>query len=122
MRSDLSLHTIHSVLWALLAPLAGGDEVVGQSVGEVVAVTLHLDQVHGQGELVAVQRAVPVYVRQAPNLGQHRVGQPRLDHLLLGHGARDLPLGGPQRQEDLVPLPPLLGDHPLRLPGPEVNP
>ena len=90
-------------------------------VGEVEAVELDVDEMHGEGELVRVEHPVPVHVREAPDLGEHGVGEAGLDHLLLGHAAGDLPLARPQRHEDLVPLPPLLGHHPLRLPGSKVN-
>ena len=95
--------------------------MAGQIVREVEPVQLDVDEVHGERELVAVKGPVPIDVGQAPDLGQDGVWEPGLDHLLLGHGARDPPLGGAQRQEDLVPLPPLLGHDPLRLPGTEVN-
>ena len=90
-------------------------------VGEVEAVELDVDEMHGEGELVRVEHPVPVHVREAPDLGEHGVGEAGLDHLLLGHRARDPPLGGAQRQEDLVPLSPLLGHNPLGLPGSQVN-
>ena len=92
-----------------------------QIIGEVKPVQLDVDEVHGEGELVAVQGPVSIDIGQSPDLGQDRIGEPGLDHLLLGYRARDPPLGGAQRQEDLVPLPPLLGHNPLGLPGSQVN-
>ena len=74
-----SLHTIETVLCPVLSSLAGRDEVVRESVGQVVAVTLHLDQVQGQGELVAVQHPVLVVVSQPPHLPQDVAGQLRLE-------------------------------------------
>lgn len=40
--------------------LAGGHQVVGQICGQVVAVQLDVDEVHGQGELISVQHPIPV--------------------------------------------------------------
>lgn len=59
-------------------------EVRRQLGGKVVSVQLDVHEVHGQRELVRVQHAVLVHVRQLPHLAQHVVGQLRLDHLLLG--------------------------------------
>ena len=95
--------------------------MAGQVVGEVEAVQLDVDEVHAQGELVRVQHPVLVDIRQSPHLGQHRVRQARLYHLLLRHRAGDLPLGGAQRLENLVPLPPLLGDDPVRFSCAKIN-
>lgn len=47
-------------------------------------VDLDLDEVHRQRKLLVVQVPVLVYVRQLPNLAEHRVRQLRLDHLRLG--------------------------------------
>ena len=95
--------------------------MAGQIVGEVEPVQLDVDEVHGEGELVAVQGSVTIDIGQAPDLGQDGVGEPGFDHFLLGDRAGDPALGRAQRQEDLVPLPPLLGHDPLGLPGAEVN-
>ena len=55
-----------------------------QLVGQVVSVEPDVHQVHGQRELVGVQHAVLVDVRQFPDLAQNVVRKLRLDHLLLG--------------------------------------
>ena len=74
----------------------------GESVGEVVAVTLHLDQVQRQGELVAVQHPVLVVVGQPPHLAQHVARQLGLEELLLGGPAGDLAVVLLQAVENLV--------------------
>lgn len=56
----------------------------GQLGRQVVPVDLHVDEVHGQRELVLVQEPVLVDVRQFPDLAEHRVRQLRLHHLRLG--------------------------------------
>ena len=56
--------------------------MLGQFPREVVAVELDVQEVHGEAELVGVQHAVLVHVRQLPDLAQDVVGQLRLDHLL----------------------------------------
>lgn len=70
--------------------LGGRHEVRGQLGGQVVAVDLDVDEVHGERELVLVQEAVLVDVRQLPDLAEHRVRQLRLHHLRLG-GCRQTP-------------------------------
>lgn len=56
--------------------------------GQVVAVDLHLHEVHRQRELLIVQEPVLVDVRQLPDLAEHRVRQLRLHHLRLGRCGR----------------------------------
>lgn len=64
------------------ASFRGGHQMRGQVRREVVAVELDVHEVHGEAELVGVQHAVLVHVRQLPDLAQHVVGQLGLDHLL----------------------------------------
>ena len=61
----------------------------GEVRGEVVSVELDVHEVHGEAELVGVEHAVLVHVRQLPDLAQHVVGQLRLDHLLRGEKGSD---------------------------------
>ena len=86
-----------------------------QVSGEVVSVELDVDEVHGERELVPVEHAILVDVRQLPDLSERRVGQARLDHLLLGCGTRDLAVDRVETLEDLVVLEAILADHPLHL-------
>ena len=95
----------------MLTPLAGRDEVGGESVGQVVTLALHLDQVQRQGELVAVQHPVLVVVRQPPDLPQHVAGQLRLEELLLGGAAGDLAVVLLQPLEYLVIASPVPAQH-----------
>ena len=97
-----SLHTIETVLCPVPTPLAGRDEVVRESLGQVVAVTLHLDQVEGQGELVAVQHPVLVVVSQPPDLPQDVAGELGLEELLLGSAASYLSIVLLQAAEYLI--------------------
>ena len=92
-----------------------------QLLRQVVSVQLDVYEVHGQGELVCVQRPVRVHVGQPPHLGQYRVGQPRLDHLLLGGRPSQLSIVRAEAVEYCVPLAPLLGDDPLWLSRPKVD-
>lgn len=55
---------------------------------QVVSVDFDADEMHSEGELVLVQEAILVDVRQLPDLAEHGVGQLRLHHLRLG-GCRD---------------------------------
>ncbi|KAG9336238.1 hypothetical protein JZ751_002585, partial [Albula glossodonta] len=93
----------------------GGYQVGRESVRQLVPLQLDLDEVVGQGELLIVQHAVPVDVRQSPDLSQHDVGQLGLDHLFLGVGARHLAVDGAERVEDLVVEGLVARHHPLRL-------
>lgn len=64
--------------------------MAGQVGGQVVSVDLDADEVHGERELVVVQQAVLVDVRQLPDLAEHGVRQLRLHHLRLsGCGQTD---------------------------------
>jgi len=76
-----------------------GRQLVG---GQLVAVQLQPNQVHGQRELVRVQKPVLVQVGQAPDAAQRRVGQLRLDHVRLGRRAADLAVDWLQRGEHLI--------------------
>lgn len=57
--------------------------MIGQHGRQLIALDLHVDQVHGQREFVGVQKSVSVHVGELPDLAQHRIGQLRLDQLRL---------------------------------------
>ena len=100
--------------------------MVWQDPGQVSAGYLEIHEVHCQAELGLVQHAISVHIRQGPDLGQDRVGQPGLHHDGLGLAAGQFPLqrgggreeGGPggdvlrvsrdQPLGGLVATPPLL--------------
>lgn len=58
---------------AALVPLGGRDEVRRQLRRQVVAVGLDSYEMHGERELLLVQEAVLVDVRQLPDLPEHVV-------------------------------------------------
>ena len=79
--------------------LRGRNQVVGEIFREVEPFQFDVDEVHGEGELVRVQHPVVVDVREAPDLGQDRVGETGLNHLLLGRRAGDLAVDGAELPE-----------------------
>ena len=88
-----------SSLWSVLfhfclqlepGRLGWGLEVLRQLGGKVVTRELDVDEVHGEAELLHTEQPVPVGVRQAPDLGQHGVGQLGLHHHGLRLAARHL--------------------------------
>ena len=91
--------------------------MIGELAGKVVSLQLDVDEVHRERELVTVQHAVPVDVRQLPDLPERRVGQPTLDHLRFGRGPGHLPVDGVQALEDIVVLVPILRHNPLPFPS-----
>ena len=58
--------------------------MLGQLGGEVVTRELDVDEVHGEAELPEGEQPVPVGVREAPDLGEHGVGEAGLHHQGLG--------------------------------------
>ena len=96
------LHSVEAVVLVLVQPLTGRHQVGRQLVRQVVTLALHLDQVHGQGELLVIQHPVLVVVCQPPDLAQHVAGQFGLEELLLGSAASYLSIVLLQTAEYLI--------------------
>ena len=56
----------------------------GQYIGQLIAIQLDIDQMHGQSKLIRIQEAIAIHIGQFPNFAEHRIGQLRFDELLFG--------------------------------------
>ena len=74
--------------------------MVWQDPGQVSAGYLEIHEVHCQAELRLVQHPISVHIRQGPDLGQDRVGQPGLHHDGLGLAPAQFALQRPRGREE----------------------
>lgn len=71
-----------------LIPFRGRHQMRGQLRRKVVAIDLHLDQVHGESKLLVVEKTILVDIGELPDLSEHGIGEFRLHHLGLGRWKR----------------------------------